>query len=83
MTIIYLTLFARGGTVAIEAVATCSLGGAKRMVNGIELIMLMIHFVENVAMIIPAVFTSCNVVVYHQSLPYTNEEENAAYELAW
>ena len=43
MTIIYLTLFARGGTVAIEAVATCSLGGAKRMVNGIELIMLMIH----------------------------------------
>ena len=40
---IYLTLFARGGTVAIEAVATCSLGGAKRMVNGIELIMLMIH----------------------------------------
>ena len=43
MTIIYLTLFARGGTVAIEAVATCSLGGARRMVNGIELIMLMIH----------------------------------------
>ena len=43
MTIIYLALFARGGTVAIEAVATCSLGGAKRMVNGIELIMLMIH----------------------------------------
>ena len=40
---IYLALFARGGTVAIEAVATCSLGGAKRMVNGIELIMLMIH----------------------------------------
>ena len=43
MTMIYLTLFARGGTVAIEAVATCSLGGARRMVNGIELIMLMIH----------------------------------------
>ena len=43
MTMIYLALFARGGTVAIEAVATCSLGGAKRMVNGIELIMLMIH----------------------------------------
>ena len=40
---IYLALFARGGTVAIEAVATCSLGGARRMVNGIELIMLMIH----------------------------------------
>ena len=40
---IYLALFARSGTVAIEAVATCSLGGAKRMVNGIELIMLMIH----------------------------------------
>ena len=43
MAMIYLTLFARGGTVAIEAVATCSLGGARRMVNGIELIMLMIH----------------------------------------
>ena len=43
MTIIYLALFARGGTVAIEAVATCSLGGERRMVNGIELIMLMIH----------------------------------------
>ena len=40
---IYLALFARGGTVAVEAVATCSLGGARRMVNGIKLIMLMIH----------------------------------------
>ena len=39
----HLTLLARCWTVSIEAVATCSLGGAKRMVNGIELIMLMIH----------------------------------------
>ena len=45
--------------------------------------MLFIHFVENLAMIIPAVYTSINVVNYHQSLPYTDEKENAAYDLAW
>ena len=45
--------------------------------------MLFIHFIENLAMIIPAVYTSINVVNYHQSLPYTDAKEKAAYNLAW
>ena len=38
--------------------------------------------VENILMAVPVVFICSNVISYHDSLPYTIEIENEAYETA-